>query len=338
MFGADVMNSKVGIIIVNYKTADLTIECLRSLSLERVLSSFNIMVVDNDSQDGSFEKISAAIALEEWSGWVSIKASGHNGGFAYGNNTAIREFIAAEKTPKYIHLLNPDTVVRKGAISQLVQFMQAHPKVGVVGSRIESEEGQPLHSAFKFHTCWSELERGFKWGVLTKLLKRWGSSQKIPNEPVRADWVSGASMMIRREVFDQLGLLDEAYFMYYEETDFCTQANREGWECWYVPASKVVHFVGKSSGIMDKGMKKRMPKYWFESRQRYFLKNHGFLYLFLADFFWILGYTTWKIRNIVQNKQDNEPPKIWLDFFLSSIFCNVMKCCRFKWSLRNEKV
>ena len=94
------MNSKVGIIIVNYQADYKTIACLQSLSLERTLFSFNVMVVDNDSQDGSFEKISAAVVLEEWSDWVSIKASGLNGGFSYGNNIAIREFMAAEKPPE----------------------------------------------------------------------------------------------------------------------------------------------------------------------------------------------------------------------------------------------
>jgi len=319
------MSSRVGIIIVNYKTPDLTIECLRSLYLEKEPSYFSVVVVDNDSQDGSFEKISAAIVSEDWSDWVKIKASIYNGGFSYGNNIAIREFLAVEESPEYFYLLNPDTVVRKGAINELVQFMQMRPKVGIAGSRIETEEGQPLHSAFKFHTCWSELERGFKWGVLTKLLKHWLSSQKIPEMPVQTDWVSGASMMIRREVIDQLGLLDEAYFMYYEETDFCIQANRAGWECWYVPASKIVHFVGKSSGIIDKGMKKRMPKYWFESRQRYFLKNYGVFHLVLADLFWLLGFSSWKLRNLVQKKEDNMPPYLLKDSLLNSVFFRGIK-------------
>ena len=314
------MSSRVGIIIVNYKTPDLTIECLRSLYLEKELSCFSVVVVDNDSQDGSFEKISAAIVSEDWSDWVKIKASIYNGGFSYGNNIAIREFLAVEASPEYFYLLNPDTVVRKGAINELVQFMHVRPKVGIAGSRIETEEGQPLHSAFKFHTCWSELERGFKWGVLTKLLNRWVSSQEIPNEPVRTDWVSGASMMIRREVIDQLGLLDEAYFMYYEETDFCMQANRTGWESWYVPASRVVHFVGQSSGITNDKMSKRMPTYWFESRQRYFLKNCGFIHLVLADLFWLIGFISWKLRNQFQMKKDTNPPYLLRDFFLNSVF------------------
>lgn len=308
----------IGISIVNFKTPKLTIECIYSLAKDKEI--IKVIVIDNDSQDGSFEKISEAIETEEWGGWVAIKASGHNGGFASGNNIAIREFMTAENPPEYIHLLNPDTVVRKDAVNQLVQFMLARPKVGIAGSRIEDEMGKPLHSAFKFHTCWSELDRGFKWGVLTKLLSRWLSSQKMPNEPVSTDWVSGASMMIRRDVFEDIGLLDEAYFMYYEETDFCLQANRSDWECWYVPNSRVVHFVGKSSGINNEKMTKRMPVYWFDSRRRYFLKNFGVFHAFLADGFWLTGFFVWKIRNCVQHKIDVNPPKLLRDSLLNSVF------------------
>jgi len=316
----------VGVIIVNYKTAELTIDCLQSLFVEREACSFDVIVVDNDSQDGSFEKILGAIASEDWNNWATVKASDYNGGFAYGNNIAIREFLAGKQGPEFFYLLNPDTVVHKGAVEKLVSFMQERPTVGIAGSRIEDENGQPLHSAFKFHTYLSELNRGFSLGILTKLLSRWVSCQEISNVPEKTDWVSGASMMIRREVFEQVGLLDESYFMYYEETDFCLQASREGWECWYVPASRVVHFVGQSSGVTNEKMKKRMPKYWFESRQRYFMKNHGFLHLFLADFFWILGYSSWKLRNFFQKKQNNEPPNIGVDFILNSIFLRWLTC------------
>lgn len=312
---------QVGVCIVNYKTMDLTIDCLHSLEGADV----KVMVIDNNSQDGSYEKVSAAILSEEWSDWVSIKASGHNGGFAFGNNVAIREFLKAVKKPDYIYLLNPDTVVRKGAVSQLVQFMQDHPTVGIAGSQIEDENGQALPSAFKFHTWQSEMNKGFSLGLLTKLLRRWINEQAIPKEPVKTDWVSGASMMIRREVFEQVGLLDDTYFMYFEETDFCFQASKKGWECWYVPDSRVMHLVGQSTGISNKKMQKRMPVYWFESRRRYFLKNLGVFHAAMADMCWLTGFATWKLRNIVQRKEDNHPPGLFKDFLLNSIFFRGIK-------------
>lgn len=310
---------QVGICIVNYKTMELTIECLHSLEKADV----NVIVIDNDSQDGSFEKITATILSEGWSDWVSVKASGHNGGFAFGNNIAIREFLSADEKPAYIYLLNPDTIVRKGAVSELVQFMQGHPATGIAGSQIEDESGQALQSAFKFHTWQSEMNKGFSLGLLTKLLRRWVNEQAIPEYPVKTDWVSGASMMIRREVFEQTGLLDAAYFMYFEETDFCFQASKKGWECWYVPASRVMHLVGQSTGIsnkkMQKRMQKRMPAYWFESRRRYFLKNYGVLHALAADIFWLTGFASWKLRNLVQRKEDNNPPDLFKDFLFSSV-------------------
>jgi len=307
---------QVGVCIVNYKTMDLTIDCLRSLDGANVKA----IVIDNDSQDGSYEKISATILSEEWSSWASIKTSGRNGGFAYGNNVAIDEFLKADQKPEYIYLLNPDTVVRKGAVSQLVEIMQNNPAVGIAGSQIEDENGQALPSAFKFHTWQSEMNKGFSLGLLTKLLRRWISEQTIPNEPIKTDWVSGASMMIRREVFEQVGLLDDSYFMYFEETDFCLQASKKGWECWYVPSSRVMHLVGQSTGISNKKMQKRMPVYWFESRRRYFLKNLGALHAVMADMCWLTGFATWKLRNIVQRKEDNHPPGLFTDFLLNSVF------------------
>ncbi len=307
----------VGVCIVNYKTATLTINCLRSLAMEARL--FDVIVVDNDSQDGSFSEISAAVTRAGWSDWVTVIESKLNGGFAYGNNIAIRAFLTRNEAPEYLYLLNPDTVVLAGAIDRLVSFMQGKRSAGIIGSQIEGEHGQLLNSAFKFHTCFSELNKGASLSVLTKLLKRWVTDEKIPTEPVKVDWVSGASMMIRREVFEQTGLLDEAYFMYFEETDFCMQAGRAGWDCWYVPSSRVMHLVGQSSGITNEKVLNRMPTYWFDSRRRYYLKNYNGIHACCADFFWLLGFSTWKLRCFIQRKEDNSPPYIFRDMLFNSV-------------------
>ncbi|PHS29948.1 MAG: glycosyl transferase family 2 [Methylophaga sp.] len=319
------LSADVGIVIVNYKTAGLTIECLRSLDNERTLIRFNVIVVDNDSQDDSFQIISSAVISEGWDDWVSIQESGFNGGFSFGNNVAIRQFLKQKNIPGFIYLLNPDTVIKLGAVTILASFLLAHPKVGIVGSQIEDEKGEAMYSSFKFHSCLTELNRGFSLGLLTKLLTPWLSSNEIPVHAKRTDWVSGASMMIRTSVLESIGGLDEAYFMYYEETDFCLKAARSNWECWYIPKSKVVHFVGQSTGITNSGMEKRMPQYWFDSRRRYFLKNHGVLYTVLADFFWLLGFASWKLRNIIQRKTDNHPPALFRDFLLNSVFMKGIK-------------
>ena len=325
----------IGIVIVNYKTADLTVECLRSLDNEQASSHFNVIVVDNDSQDDSFQKISSAVNSEGWSDWISVQSSGFNGGFSFGNNVAIRQFLKQKEFPDFIYLLNPDTVIKSGAVTTLALFLLEHPKVGIVGSRIEDEKGEAMQSSFKFHSCLTELNRGFSLGLLTNLLKPWLSSDFISNCAEKTDWVSGASMMIRTSILHQIGGLDEAYFMYYEETDFCFNAMRSGWECWYVPSSRVVHYVGQSSGINSEGMEQRMPQYWFDSRRRYFLKNYGVLHTVLADFFWLLGFASWKLRNIIQRKADNHPPALLRDFLLNSVFMKGIKVSPVKSNIKD---
>jgi len=311
---------QVGVVIVNYKTASLTLECLSSIALDCQTGRYKVIVVDNDSQDGSYEKITSVISKKGWKEWVRCIKSDKNGGFSYGNNVAIKVLLSSSDKPDFFFLLNPDTIAKPGAINNLVLFLTEHSNVGIVGSHIEDSNGTALHSSFKFHSWLTELNRGFSLGVLTRLLKSWVSSDRMPDHAEKTDWVSGASMMIRRAVFEKIGLLDESYFMYYEETDFCLNAMRSGWECWYVPNSKVVHFVGQSSGVDSAKMTKKMPQYWFNSRRRYFLKNHGVIDAVLADFCWLVGFSSWKLRNMIQRKPDNNPPNLLRDTFLNTVF------------------
>ena len=128
-------------------------------------------------------------------------------------------------------------------------------------------------------------------------------------------------MMVRREVFDAIGLLDENYFMYFEEVDFCLQAKKAGWSCWYVPQSRVVHLVGQSSGVTDTRLPpKRRPQYWFDSRRRYFVKNYGWLYAAITDAVWLVSFSLWRLRRAIQRKPDEDPPHVLSDFWLNSVF------------------
>jgi len=312
---------KVGIIIVNFKTAGLTIECLHSLAKERENEEYNVVVIDNDSQDGSLERLSTVAIREGWSDWVNVRQSGRNGGFAYGNNIAIRDLLTQEESYDYIYLINPDAYVMPYAIRRLVAFMDENQNVGIVGSRIVGLDDLIQLSSFEFHTWLTELNRGFSLGALSWLINRWVKEPlTMENHAVKTDWVSGASMMIRQSVFEKIGLFDESYFMYYEETDFCLKASRAGIECWYFPESVVVHHVGQSSGINAATMTKRMPNYWFDSRRRYFLKNYGVIHAALADFCWLVGFSSWKLRNFFQRKPDINPPKLFRDTFMNSVF------------------
>ncbi|MCX7596849.1 MAG: glycosyltransferase family 2 protein [Fischerella sp.] len=314
--------SRLLVVILNYRTPQLTIACLRSLVDEvRSLPGTRVVVVDNASGDGSVAQIQTAIATESWSEWASLLPLEHNGGYAFGNNAAIRLGLESTNPPPYFLILNPDTIVRPGAIEALVNFMDEHPDVGIAGSRLEDPDGTPQRSAFRFHTIFSELDSGLRLGVVTKLLSRWVVAPPVREDTYQTDWVSGASMIVRREVFESVGLLDEKYFLYFEEVDFCLQARKAGWSCWYVPASRVVHLVGQSTGVNNPNQEpKRLPKYWFDSRRRYFVKNHGWLYAALADATWLFSFLLWRWRRVIQRKPDTDPPHLIGDFLMNSIF------------------
>lgn len=304
--------------IVNYRTPELTIACLRSLApeVERTRST-RVVVADNASGDESVERIARAIEAEGWSEWASLLPLERNGGFAFGNNAVIAPALRGDRAsrPDHVLLLNSDTRVQDGALGALVAFLDDHPEVGIAGSRLEDPDGTHQHSRFRFHSVWSELDSGLKLGFVTRLLGDRVVAPRLVETPHPIDWVAGASMIVRREVFEAIGLLDDAYFLYFEEADFCLKARRAGWTCWYVPASRVVHLVGQSSGVTSTGsIASRRPRYWFESRRRYFVKNHGRGYALLADAAWLAGFVLWRLRRRVQRKPDGDPPHMLRDF------------------------
>ncbi len=194
--------------------------------------------------------------------------------------------------------------------------MEKNREVGIAGSRLENIDESPQQSAFRFPSVWTELEQAARLRVVSKLLKHHLGAPPVRNDAHEIDWVAGASMMIRREVFDKIGLLDERYFLYYEEVDFCHTAKRAGWPCWYVPASRVVHLVGQSSGVKGGSSgPSRKPRYWFESRRLYFVRNRGRLHALAADWAFSLGFATWRIRRPLQRKPDLDPPHLLWDIF-----------------------
>lgn len=297
------------IVTVNFRVGPLSVRALESLEPEvRALPDCRVVVVDNDSGDGSAETIAAAIRERGWSSWASLLRSPVNGGFSAGNNLAIAPALRSAHPPDYVHLLNPDTIVRPGAVRALVEFLDAHPAAGIAGSRLESEDGTQQHSCFRFPSLRSEVDTALSLGIVTRLLRKHVVALENSTMTRRVDWVSGASLMVRRKVFEQLGLLDEGYFMYFEELDFCLHAAREGWECWFVGESRVVHFVGKSSNVdMDLGSQFRLPPYWFRSRRRFWAKNHGLGFALLVDAVTLICEAVRRTRLAIQRQPDRRP-------------------------------
>jgi N-acetylglucosaminyl-diphospho-decaprenol L-rhamnosyltransferase len=310
------------VVIVNFRCADLVIDCLRSIENQIAPhSDRRVQIIDNHSGDDSVPKLTTALAANGWATWAQLLPLNRNGGFAFGNNAAIQSVLTSPDRPQFVLLLNPDTIAQAKAIDALLEFMQANPKIGIAGSRLEDPDGTPQRSAFRFHSIAGELERGVRLGWVSRMLARRTIAPPPPKVAQRCDWVAGASMMIRTAVFDRIGLMDERYFMYFEEVDFCQSARRAGWSCWYVPQSRVIHLVGAVSQISDsRRHRQRRPAYWFESRRRYFVKNYGWLYATLADLAFLSGLSLWRMRRFVQGKDDTDPPRLLSDSFAHSVF------------------
>lgn len=310
------------LVIVNYRTADLTLQAAEAaLSQLRELDpgggSMQMCIVDNDSGDDSADILETAVAERDWGSHVRVHRSERNGGFAYGNNQAIRPALAGDDPPDFVYLLNPDAVPDPGCVGTLLDFMQDHPDAGIVGSRVHGGDGEARPTAFRFPTLASELEDGVRTGLVTRLLSRWMVSPPPPGEPTAVDWLSGASLMIRREVFESVGLFDEGYFLYFEETDLCHRAHRAGWNNYYVPEAGVMHIGSVATGLGAR--RTRRPAYWFDSRARYFRKNYGDAYLHAANAVWATGLGAWQLRRRVQGLEDHQPEHVLGDLIRHSL-------------------
>lgn len=273
----------VGIVIVSYKSAALTVDCLASVAAERKTGGLGLRCVVVDNASGDEPVVAAAIAANGWQDWARVVVAPRNGGFAYGNNLGLKE-VEREGRVDFVHLLNPDTVLRHGAIDALVEFLQRHPRAGIAGGTFENGDGSAWAIAFRFPTLLSEFEQGVKMGLVSRLLSRSRVAMEMGATEAPADWISGASMMIRRQVFDRIGGLDERFFLYFEETEFCHRAKAAGFEVWYVPASRVVHIAGQSTKVTERNVgPRRLPGYWFDSRRLFFTLTHGPAYAAAAD-------------------------------------------------------
>ena len=222
----------LSIVIVNWNTRDLLRDCLASVQKGVNALAVEILVVDNASADGS-----ADMVRDEFPG-VQLIESARNLGFAAGNNVALKRARG-----RYVMLLNTDTLVHGAVLSEAVAWLDAHPEVGVIGPRVLNSDGsvQPSCSAFPSlrHLTMQALglTRVARWDSYR--MTGWDRSSERAVEVI-----SGAAMFVRRAAMDQVGLLDEAFFFYGEETDWCHRFGRAGWKLVFVPIPEVTHFGG----------------------------------------------------------------------------------------------
>jgi hypothetical protein len=289
----------IAVVIVTYKSAQLTIDSLRSVDAERSTAGLRIRAVVVDNASGDLPAIADAVAANDWSSWVTCVLAPINGGFAFGNNLGIRQAYVTG-APAYVHLLNPDAQLRRGAIGSLVQFMEAHPEVGIAGGSFENLDGSDWPFAFRFPSMLSELDSRLEVYLVTRLLRPWIVPRVMTKTPQPVDWVCGASMMIRASVFAAIGGLDENYFLYFEETDFCYRAKQAGYSTWYIPESRVMHIGGQSTRVTERNAApKRIPHYWFESRRRYFAVTHGVQCAMIIDIVALFAHSLGWLKRIL---------------------------------------
>ena len=310
-------------VIVTYKTPELVKNLLASLAGERAAEAarniaLRVVVIDNASGDAA--PIQSTVSERGYQDWVTVVAAPRNGGFAYGNNLGFRHGFESAAVPDFFFLLNPDTEVRGGAISALVDFLDRHDDAGIVGSSLELPDGSPWPYAFRYPSVVSELDQGLRLGVVTRLLRGYVVARTMGNIPEQVDWFPGASMMLRRKVVEDIGGMDETYFLYFEETDFCRKIKSAGWTIWYVPESRVMHIAGQSTGVTgDHDVTKRLPGYWFESRRRYFAKNHGLAYAMVTDAVLLAAHSIGQVKELLKGHVHAGVPHFARDILRHSV-------------------
>ena len=225
---------KLSIIILNYKSAGLTRQCVKGIYQAKSALDFEVIVVDNASGDG----------LQPWltEHYPHVKQISlpNNKGYAAGNNAGIRQAGG-----EYILILNPDITVLPGKLEALLKFMDDHPQCGLAGPRLVNPDGSLQYSTYKFPSFWLPLFRRTFLGNIPALnpwLKDYQMMAWDHKEARAVDWLLGACLIVRRQAVEEVGLMDEQFFLYVEDTDWCRRFWASKWEVWYVASVELVHF------------------------------------------------------------------------------------------------
>lgn len=226
------MSMLLSIVTLNYKKPDLTISCLDSLheqfGEELQKNEMEVIIVDNDSQDDSVEKIGIAIARKHYRNMHVLK-SHENGGFGKGNN-----FGAKRAKGEFILFLNNDTMVKDRGLAAMAEYLRTHTDVAILGGQLRNADGSLQASTGKFYTLFNAF-------LLLLGMQKFGLLDKSPDEITEVDWVKGGLLMIRKDVFESLKGFDEKIFMYTEDMELCYRAKQMGKKILYYPNVKVIH-------------------------------------------------------------------------------------------------
>lgn len=246
------------IVIVNWNTKDLLIDCIDSIYRTTKNLSFEILVVDNGSSDNSVETLRKSFYH------VKIIENNHNQGFAKACNQALRQIGA-----KYAILLNTDTILLDGTIEKAIEFMDKNPTVGICGGQLLNRDGSKQNSIANIPNLATEL---LNKSLLRRLFpqKYLGKELEI-EKPIEVESIIGAFMVIRKEAINDVGLMDEAYFFFFEETDWCMMMRNKGWKVIHHPDVKLYHLQGQTAKKVHIAAR---IEYW-RSRYIFFRKHYG---------------------------------------------------------------
>lgn len=255
----------LSILIVNWNTHDFLVQCLASIVAHPPDGEYEVIIVDNASADDS-----VAMVQERFPQAILI-GNAANVGFAGANNQAI-----AHSRGRYLLLLNPDTVVEPGALTALVEFMDAESDAGVAGPLLLNPDGSLQDSCYLAPTIFRELWRLFHLDNLYPLAQ-YRMHEWPLDVPRPVDTVQGACMIVRREVIERSGAMDASFFMFSEEVDWCLRIRRSGWRIYWVPRSRVIHHGGQSTRQVATSMFVQL----YRGKLQYFRKHYGRVYALL---------------------------------------------------------
>jgi N-acetylglucosaminyl-diphospho-decaprenol L-rhamnosyltransferase len=268
--GAPPAAASVLIVIVNFRTPTLTNQCLASLEPEAAaVPGVQVVVVDNDSGDGSAEAIAEEIERRGWGDWAVLLRTGRNGGFAYGNNRGIEAGLG-RWDPRYILLLNSDTVVHPGCVKRCIEVMDAEPRIGAMSCCLLNADGTVQNVARRFPSPARLIATAM--GLPWRLPRLFGhldcedSGWDRRTEARDVDWLGGAFLFCRADVIRRLGGLDERFFFYGEDIEFCHRLRRAGHRIRFDPGATTVHLGGQSSDPTRMAARLRNANIW---RARY---------------------------------------------------------------------
>jgi GT2 family glycosyltransferase len=305
------------VVVLCYRVPELTMDCLRSIAPQiRDVPRARVVVCENGTGAETVKRLREFILSNNWSDWATLQAISPNVGFTGGNNAVLRPAMKWAHPPKYFLLLNADTIVQPGALRCLYEAMERSPEIGIMGANLVGMDGRGQVCRFRDHTPLSEFLRGAGSSLVNRMVGREAFQLEPSSDAAYYEWISFAAGMIRSDVVRDVGLLDEGYFLYFDDADYCRMARKAGWRIGYCDEARIIHLEGQSNEVPTKSsFGQRRPKYYYVSRARYFAKHGGALAFWAANMAWTAGAAIAMVERIKSRRSvaicESEWKDIW---------------------------